>query len=358
MRLLRNLLIGALILVGAFIFIRTVFAVQIGSFLFKRAVSQGIAVDATADLPDGLHVILVGTGSPLPDPMRAGPMTAVLAGDRLFIVDAGGGAARRFGELRLPWTKVEGVLLTHFHSDHIDGLGEVMLQRWAAGGWTTPLPVIGPTGVTAVVDGLNTTYAQDAVYRVAHHGPDVVAPSGQGGTAIPFNRPVMPVTILEDEGLTIQAVSVDHSPVEPAVAYRFDYHGRCVTISGDTVKDPRLISLAKDCDLLVHEALHPDMVATIGAALEANGSPRLAQIMADIPDYHASPVDAAESAEEAGVDLLVLSHIVPAQPSRLLYPAYLKGTKSAFSGKTIMGEDGMAFTLPADSKKIIRKRLD
>ena len=161
MRVLKIILIAATVLVLAVIGARTLFGVQIGEFAFKAAVKSTLGQNALADAPDGLTVVLVGTGSPLPDPGRVGPMTVVVAGDRVFIVDAGAGSGRRFGELRLPWTNVEAVFLTHFHSDHIDGLGEVMLQHWAAGGAQAPLPIHGPDGVGQVVAGFEKRQAAD-----------------------------------------------------------------------------------------------------------------------------------------------------------------------------------------------------
>lgn len=358
MRILKTALIilAAVLLAGAVA--RTVFSVQIGEAVFRSAVKKNVGASALADAPDGLTVVLVGTGSPLPDPKRAGPMTVVAAGTRVFIVDAGAGSGRRFGELALPWGGVEAAFLTHFHSDHIDGLGEVMLQHWAAGGADTPLALYGPEGVERVAAGFNEAYAQDAVYRIAHHGADVVPPSGAGAEAFPFATDGGAVRVYERDGLTITAVPVDHSPVHPAVAYRFDYKGRSVTISGDTKKDQALIDLARDTDVLVHEALNDEMVGEIADQLDTLGAKRLEKIMHDIPDYHTSPVQAAEVASEAGAGLLVFTHIVPAQPSRILYPAFLKGTKKAFDGPVLMGEDGMAFVLPAGSSKIERKRLD
>lgn len=358
MKLLKITLIilGALVivLVGA----RTMFSVQIGEALFRSAVKANLGQNALADAPDGLSVILVGTGSPLPDPGRVGPMTVVAAGDRVFIIDSGSGSARRYGELRLPWANVEAVFLTHFHSDHIDGLGEVMLQHWAAGGAGTPLALYGPTGVDRVAAGFMEAYAQDTTYRIAHHGADVITPSGQGAAPFPFTPGRTPEIVYEQNGLTVSAVSVDHSPIEPAVAYRFDYEGRSVTISGDTVKDDRLVTLANGSDLLIHEALNADMVSLVRDELTANGETRLAAIMNDILDYHTTPVEAAEVADAANVRMLALSHIVPAQPSRLLYPAYLKGTGKAYGGPIVMGEDGMMFLLPAGSEAIERARLN
>jgi ribonuclease Z len=358
MRILKPALVilALLLITGAAA--RTVFSVQIGEAIFRSAVKKNVGRSALAETPDGLTVVLVGTGSPLPDPKRAGPMTVVAAGDRVFIVDAGAGSGRRFGEFALPWGRVEAAFLTHFHSDHIDGLGEVMLQHWAAGGADTPLALYGPEGVERIADGFNEAYAQDAVYRIAHHGADVVPPSGTGAEAFPFTTDGAAVRVYERDGLIITAVPVDHSPVHPAVAYRFDYKGRSVTISGDTKKDQALIDLARGTDVLVHEALNDEMVGIIAGQLDTLGAKRLEKIMTDIPDYHTSPVQAAEAASEAGAGLLVFTHIVPAQPSRILYPAFLKGTKKVFDGPILMGEDGMAFILPAGSDRILRKRLD
>ncbi|HMP62074.1 MAG TPA: MBL fold metallo-hydrolase, partial [Phenylobacterium sp.] len=96
--------------------------------LMDRAMARNMAAVAFADLPDGLHVVLCGAGSPMPDPTRAGPCTAVIAGQRLFIVDVGAGATRNLTLMGLPPARAEALLLTHFHSDHMDGLGELMLQ--------------------------------------------------------------------------------------------------------------------------------------------------------------------------------------------------------------------------------------
>ncbi|MCA8902331.1 MAG: MBL fold metallo-hydrolase [Hyphomonas sp.] len=358
MRILKvALVILAVLLLGA-VAARTLFAEQIGTALFKAAVKKQAGRNVLAEPVDGLTVILVGTGSPLPDPARVGPMTVVAAGHRVFIVDAGSGTGRRFGELGLPWGQVEGAFLTHFHSDHIDGLGEVILQHWAAGGAREPLPLHGPRGVELVADGFNQAYAWDASYRLAHHGPDVVPPGGSGAQPVSFDPSTDSMIVYDEDGLVVTAVSVDHSPVEPAVGYRFDYKGRSVTLSGDTAKDAALTKLATGTDILVHEGLSEEMVAIIGEELTAKGQPRLAQIMADIPDYHTSPVAAAEVANEAGAHMLVFSHLVPAVPSRALYPVFLKGTKKAYDGPIVLGEDGMMFELPAGSDKIVRKRLD
>jgi ribonuclease Z len=320
-----------------------------------RGAPQAMTADAVAGLPDGLHVVLCGTGSPLPDPKRSGPCTAVIAGGRVFVVDAGDGAARTLARLRLPPQRIAAVLLTHFHSDHIDGLGALALQRWAGANSPASLIVHGPTGVERVVSGFNEAYAMDAGYRVAHHGPDVVPAAGAGMAARPFALVGDSNVILEENGLTVTAFRVDHAPVDPAVGYRFDYAGRSVVISGDTSRSAALEQTAKGADLLVHEALAPNLVALLEKSARAARRPKLAHIFADIPGYHASPRDAAASAKAAGVRALVLTHIVPAMPTAALEPAFLDG--ASFDGPFWIGRDGDLVVLPANGTTMERRRL-
>ena len=325
--------------------------------IFEKAVADRFASNPLAELEDGLHVILIGTGSPLADPTRAGPSTAIIAGKKLYIIDSGGGAVRKMGELGVSPARVEAAFLTHFHSDHIDGLGELMLQRWAGGAHKAPLPIYGPGGVEQVIEGLNITYAQDRDYRIAHHGEAVVPPSGYGGTAMPFAAPDMAV-IFEDGGLTVTAFTVDHEPVTPAVGYRFTYKGRSLSLTGDTAADPSLTAKVSGSDLLISEALNSDMVGVMNKAASDAGIKNVAKIMSDIPDYHISPSEAAELAQNAEVSMLVFTHIVPALPNKALHKYFLGDASSKFKGDILIGEDGMIFSLPAGSREILQSELN
>ncbi len=333
----------------------------IGQRLFERAVSERVGRDATASLPDGLHVALCGTGSPLPSPTRAGPCNVVIAGKHIFVVDIGEGGARNINLMGIPAARIEGLFLTHFHSDHTDGIGPLMLARWTSSAATTPLPVHGAMGIDQLVAGYNAAYLTDIGYRTGHHGPKIVPPSGAGATASPFVLPAAGagdvVVVMERDGLKIMAIRVDHGPVKPAVGYRFDYKGRSVVISGDTIKSAALITGAKGADLLVHEALQPRLVKAMTARLEAKGQANLAQITRDIVNYHTTPEEAADVAKEAGVKQLVLSHIVPSIPSSFFYPTFLGDARERFGGKLIVGEDGMLFSLPARSDEISQRKL-
>ena len=323
----------------------------------KRMAPGAMTADMIAALPDGLSVALCGTGSPLPDPGRSGPCTAIIAGERLFVVDAGDGAARTLARMHLTPQRLTAVLLTHFHSDHIDGLGALALQRWAGSSASTQLPVYGPPGVERVVAGFNEAYTLDSGYRIAHHGPDIVPPSGFGMAARVFETPVTSAVIFDDGGLKITAFRVNHTPVEPAVGYRFDYKGRSVVVSGDTARSANLETVANGADVLVHEALAPNLVGILQQSAAQSGRDKLAHIFHDIPGYHTTPSEAAASAKAAGVKALVLTHIVPAIPTPMLEPAFLNGAGKVFTGPFWIGHDGDLVSLPANATTMKRSNL-
>ena len=321
-----------------------------------RLYARALKGDPLAALPDGLHVGLCGAGAPMPDPTRAGPCTVVVAGKRMFVVDAGEGSVRKLSLMNLPPGQVSALLLTHFHSDHIADVGELMLQHWGTGAAQSPLPVYGPTGVEQVVQGFNAAYALDDGYRVAHHGPKVMPPAGAGGVAHPFaiDRAGPDVTLIDEPDLKVIAFPVDHRPVEPAVGYLFVYKGRRVVVSGDTAPSARLEAAAKGADVLVHEALAPNLVAIQRREAIKAGRANLAAIFHDILSYHTTPEQAAAIAQRAGVRYLLYTHIIPPLPSRALNSAFLGRSPEIFHGTLRVGEDGDFLTLPAGSTEIRR----
>lgn len=337
------------------------FSGEIGAALLGQVFAHRAGVDTIKDFPDGLHVALCGTGAPLPDPHRAGPCNVVIAGKHVFVVDSGEGAAKHISLMGIPNGRIEAVFLTHFHSDHIDGLGPMMLLRWTANGATSPLPIYGGPGVDSVVTGFNAAYRLDSGYRTAHHGAAIAPPAGAGGVAMNFTPPPRGsndnVVVYDHDGLRVTAFSVDHGPVEPAVGYRFDYKGRSVVFSGDTAASPALVANARGADLLVHEGLQPELVKLMTKALVAQHQPGTAQITRDILTYHTSPEVAAQEAQAAGVHNLVFSHILPPLPVRSSYPAFLGKARRHFDGPIIVGEDGMIFSLPVGSKGMTFDRL-
>lgn len=327
-----------------------------------RAMSRTIdrvtaSADPLAALEEGLHVGICGAGSPMPDPKRGGACTLIVAGRRLFVFDAGSGAASTLATMGLNPGQIEAIFLTHFHSDHLDGLGGLLMQRWVNAGADRPPALYGPTGVTSVLTGVLAAYDADRTHRLAHHGETVLPASGFGAEVREFSLASAPRVVLVDEpDLEIVAFAVDHGPVRPAVGYRIRYRDRLVVLSGDTRASGAVLRESRGADLLLHEALSPRLLALIERGFASHGRERMARLMRDIVNYHTTPEEAATIAQSAGVGMLVLNHIVPPLPVGALDPVFLGDARSRFEGPLRIAEDGDWFSLPVGSREIREAR--
>ena len=341
--------------------IAAAFQRPLGLIFARRALAQVGERQLVPNLQDGLHAGLCGSGSPLADPTRGGPCVFVIAGKHVYLVDTGDGSARKLALMGIPPGLIDGIFFTHFHSDHIAGLGDVLIQRWGGLSHTEPTPVYGPQGVETVVNGFNEAYGLDKGYRIAHHGEKTMPPSGNGGVAHPFQLEPgsqQSQIVLQADGLTVTAFAVDHAPVFPAVAYRFNYRGRSLVISGDTAPSAVLTKYSQGVDVLFHEGLQPTMVAAIGEAMAAANRPTAAKIMHDIPSYHTTPEDAARIAQKAGVKYLMFYHTIPPLPVAYMNAAFLGDAPKLFRGPITVSKDGtMISLLPGTSQIILRELL-
>ena len=315
--------------------------------LLQQVQDQAAASRALLN-PDALRVFVCGSASPLgaePTPEQA--CIAVLAGGHLFLVDVGDGANTNLQLGNLPMNALRTVFLTHFHSDHIASIPDVNLGSWVAGR-PRPLEVAGPKGVATVVEGLNLAYEQDRRYRVAHHGEDLLPPA----LGVMVARTLEPGVVFEQDGVKVTAFEVDHEPVDPAFGYRFDYGGRSVVISGDTVRSESLTAAVQGVDLLLHDAMAQQVVRMLQGARAQIPGDRVAKILADIQTYHAPVEDVAALAREAGVRQLALYHLVPATGNPMVMAQF-----QAAGPNVIVVRDGQLFELPTDSEEITHRML-
>lgn len=321
--------------------------------IFDRAALRMSARSNVAPLADdALRVAIAGSSAPLPSRDRAKACVVVFAGGRFWVVDSGPESVENLVLWGIPLSEIHGVLLTHFHSDHIGDLGELQLQSWA-GGRSIPLDVYGGPGVEDVVAGFNAAYRLDQGYRTEHHGEDVMPSSAWGMVAHTVTldgerTPAKDRTALvyDDGALRITAIEVDHAPIEPAYAYRFDYKGRAVVVTGDLKYHPPLVESAAGADILVSEAISRSMTQSLETAAHSVSRERTAAIMHDVQDYHISPEEAASLANDASVRLLVYYHLLPAADdflTRRLFAARVNKVRR--KGWTI-AEDGSLYTLP------------
>jgi ribonuclease Z len=241
-----------------------------------------------------IEVTLLGTGSPIPDPDRAGPATLIRAGGQTFLVDCGRGVQQRLAAVGSGANALSALLLTHLHSDHIADLGDVIITRWVTTfAEQTPLQIIGPPGTARVVQAMLEAFGPDIGYRIAHHA-DLTAPP-------PVEVHEYTEGLVWDrDGVRILVGPTDHRPVTPTVAFRVEHHGASVVAAGDTVPCASLDALAAGAGALVHTVIRKDLVEQLPM-----------QRIRDICDYHSSVEQAAATAARAGVGILILTHYVP-----------------------------------------------
>lgn len=286
------------------------------------------------DSDAGLSVILLGTGIPIPNPARATACTAVIAGDRVFLVDTGRNC---LVPLDLAGIRdLDGIFYTHFHSDHFIGLGEILLNFGVAG-VDKSIPIRGPDGATEVVEGIIATYRLDLGYRIAHHGDkfssDVMTPS------VTEHQPGV---VFEEQGLKVTMFSVCHQPIEPAVGYRFEYKDKSVVISGDTNVCPEFAEGSRNADLLVSEVSNQAMWNQASALARAGNNTRQVALIQEGVEYHAESLALARMAQEMGVKKLALTHLFPSiAPTEQAEGIFIRGMSEFYEGPIIVGRDGM-----------------
>jgi len=305
--------------------------------IFRRTLGIALFVivcASTAAQGQEIKVTLLGTGCPPAVMNRFGPSILVEAGEQKFLFDAGRGALQRLNQVKVRWRDVQGVFLTHLHSDHVVGFPDLWLTGWLTPGRDVPLQVWGPRGTKKMMSHLEQAYEYDIRIRLYD---DRASPDG----VVILAEDVAGGFVYEKKGVKITAFEVDHTPVKPAFGYRIDYAGRSVVLSGDTRISENLIRHAQGVDLLVHEVASPETFQRAGSPPE-----RAKSVVA----HHVTPEQAGEVFSRTKPKLAVYSHIVlPTATEQDLIPP----TRKTYAGPLELGEDLMV--MEVGEKVVVRR---
>lgn len=268
-----------------------------------------------------MKLVFLGTGGSWPSRERNVSSIAMKMNGEIILLDCGEGTQRQLMQSSLSFMKIKKILISHFHGDHFLGVPG-LIQSMYLNERSEPLEIFGPKGTSYIINSLlslgyfNPTFdiiTQDLkdkdiivcedyeikIRSVDHGVPTLAFCIEEQPRKGKFNKekalelgiPEGPLFRKLQEGGTIVH---DGVTVNPETVMGIPRKGRKIVYSGDTKPTQAVIELAKDCDVLIHDA-------TLDKNLEDKAS-----------DFgHSSASQAAFIAKEAGVKVLFLTHISP-----------------------------------------------
>jgi ribonuclease BN (tRNA processing enzyme) len=278
----------------------------------------------------GLECIVLGTkGGPRVGPGRSNPGYVFLVDGVPYVVDCGPRVTGQLAAAGVRLQDIRKIFITHHHNDHNIEYGNVVNLAWT-NGLDRPIESYGPPPLKRMTELFWELNERDIAIRMADEGrPDPRA----------FLKPTeleRPGVVYEDDKVRVTAALVNHPPIEPAFAFRFDAAGRSIVFSGDTTADDRLIALARGADVLLHEVIYVPGIDAIVASL-----PNAATLREHLIASHTPTYDVGRVAKEARVKKLVLTHLVPGDNPRIPDEAWTDEPRRAFDGEVVLGQDLM-----------------
>ncbi len=287
-----------------------------------------IVITAQALSAESAKVIILGSGTPIPDPSRSGPCVAVVVNGQAYLFDAGTGvvrqaeaAAEKFGIGALEATHLTRLFVTHLHSDHTLGYADLILTPWVVGRHQ-PLEVYGPQGIAAMTEHLKQAYAADIKVRT-----EGLEGLNSAGLAINVHEIAAAGLVYTDANVMVRAIAVKHGSWAQAFGYAIDAGGRRIVISGDTVPSEAITEACRGCDVLVHEVYSEDRFELVYGPLHGQYHRK----------SHTSTRQLAELASRAKPKLLVLYHQLYFGPPQEV--DLVNEIRRTYSGNVVSGRD-------------------
>ncbi|QGG90689.1 MBL fold metallo-hydrolase [Agrobacterium sp. MA01] len=280
------------------------------------------------------RLTLLGTkGGPAIRPGGPNPTSILLdLSGRRIVIDCGLGVARGLVETGMSLKELDLVFITHLHSDHVLELGPLIHTAWTTG-LDHSVTVYGPKGTLNVWTGFLASLAYDIETRIADEGrPDLASLV----EIVEYG----PGEIFREGDLVVEALRVDHPPVTDCFALKVSGADKTLVFSADTAPFPPLVDFARGADILVHEAMLPEGLDSI-VRRTGNG----ARLREHLVASHSFAADAAQIATKAGVGMLVLNHLIPADDPAFTEDDWRAAVASHWTGPLIIGRDGFAIAL-------------
>ena len=301
-------------------------------FLSRRALLTGVLTLATnvsqAGRQGDTRLILLGTGGgPRPRKASSGSAQVIVSNGAAYVIDCGDGVARQLAFAGVPLPSLRHIFITHQHSDHTADYGNLILLAWTAG-LSTRIDTWGPPPLERMTKLFFEMNASDISTRITNEGRVPIVP------LVHIHELRAGGAVLSDDNVKVTSTVVDHPPVVPAFAYRFDARDRSIVISGDTSPSQNLVKLAAGADVLAHSVMYPAAIDRLVARV-----PNAAALKASILAHQTSAEDAGRVAQEAGVKTLVLSHFVPPDDPEVTEAMWLAAARRRFRGTVILGRD-------------------
>ncbi|KAA3618212.1 MAG: MBL fold metallo-hydrolase [Calditrichaeota bacterium] len=279
--------------------------------------------------PSRTKLVLLGTGTPNPDPERSGCSVAIVVDDKSYIIDMGPGLVRQAAAMSPNWggniealtvKNLDTVFLTHLHSDHTVGFADLLLTPWVLER-DAPLKIYGPEGTKNMAEHILAAYQADIKYRL--YG---LEPANNQGWRIEVQE-IDSGLVYRDDLVKVEAFAVTHGSWPNAFGFRFTTPDKVIVISGDTTPSKNLEKYAQNADILLHEVYHKKSWD--------NKPPFWKKYH---KRNHTSTLELGEIAARAKPALLVLYHILFWEGNE---QDLLDEISQTYDGKVIVGADLM-----------------